>query len=222
MNCVRGGKTTVLIEREASVRIPSATLRRFIEWEVHRASRGQMSRYSMGRYIAKEIIKEDRQRSPGRRIQKEAAARPESKRVETPFGPFWMSPIEVELYNAMRKVGLSPNPQFRIEAYYVDFAFPDVKLAIEADGAAYHSHDREERDRRRDGFLWSRGWTVKRFKGTTIHNKAENCAFVINREVEGRRKTALELERRREAERMARNEAIVRPFRKIAALFGPK
>ena len=177
-----------------------------------------MSRYSVGRYIAKQIIKEDRQRSTGRRIQKEAAARPESKRVETPFGAFWMSPIEVDLYDAMRKEGLSPNPQVRIEAYYVDFAFPDIKLAIEADGAAYHSDDRKERDRKRDGFLWSRGWTVKRFYGATIHNKAGNCAFVIKREVQSLRKAMEEEERQREAERKARNEAIARPFKKIAQL----
>lgn len=173
----------------------------------------------MGRSIARQIIKEDRQRNTGRRLQKEAAARPESKRVETPFGGFWMSPIEVELYDAMRKEGLSPNPQFRIEAYYVDFAFPDIKLAIEADGAAYHSDDRKERDRRRDGFLWSRGWTVKRFYGTTIHNKAGNCAFVIKREVQSRRKIIEERERQKEIERRARDEAIARPFRKFAQLF---
>ncbi len=149
-----------------------------------------MSRYSVGRYIARQIIKEDHQRTTGRRIQKEAAARPESECVETPFGAFWMSPIEVKLYDAMRREGLSPTPQFRIEAYYVDFAFPDIKLAVEADGAAYHSADREERDRKRDGFLWSRGWTVKRFHGITIHNKADNCAAVIKREVETRRAQA--------------------------------
>jgi very-short-patch-repair endonuclease len=185
---------------------------------MYQVGRSEMSRYSVGRYIAKQIIKEDRQRSTGRRIQKEAAARPESKRVETPFGAFWMSPIEVDLYDAMRKEGLSPNPQFRIEAYYVDFAFPDIKLAIEADGAAYHSDDRKERDRKRDGFLWSRGWTVKRFYGATIHNKAGNCAFVIKREVQSLRKAMEEEERQREAERKARNEAIARPFKKIAQL----
>jgi very-short-patch-repair endonuclease len=181
-----------------------------------------MSRYSLGRHIAKQIIKEDRQRSTGRRIQKEAAARPESKLVETAFGAFWMSPIEAELYDAMRKEGLSPYPQFRIEAYFVDFAFPEVKLAIEADGAAYHSDDRKERDHKRDGFLWSRGWTVKRFHGTTIHNKAGNCAFVIKREVQSRRNAVEEKEQQNEAERKARNEAIARPFRKIAQLLGRK
>ena len=129
-----------------------------------------------------------------------------------------MSPIEATLYDAMRLEGLSPVPQFRIEAYYVDFAFPEVKLAIEADGAAFHSNERKVRDRRRDGFLRGRGWTVRRFHGTTIHNKAGNCAYVINREVLSRRRIIAEQARLREARRRARNEAIARPFRKIAGL----
>ena len=189
---------------------------------MHQVGRNEMSRYSVGRYIAKQIIKEDRQRSTGRRIQKEAAARPESKQVETPFGAYWMSPIEAELYDAMRGEGLSPNPQFRIEAYYVDFAFPDIKLAVEADGAAYHSGERRERDRKRDWILRKQGWTVKRFYGTTIYNKAGNCAFVIKREVQSRRKAIEERERQKEAERKARNEDIARPFKRIAQLLQRK
>lgn len=177
-----------------------------------------MSRYSVGRKIAREIIKEDRQRATGRRIQREAAARTESKQVETPFGSFWMSPIEVELYDAMRQNGLSPTPQFRIEAYYVDFAFPDIKLAIEADGVAYHSDERKERDRKRDWFLRNRGWTVKRFYGTTIHNKASNCAFIIKREVDERRSRALAISRQKEVERQERQDAFFRPFRRFGSL----
>ncbi len=177
-----------------------------------------MGRYSTGRRIANAIIKEDKQRSTGRRLQKEAAARPESKRIETRSGVFWMSPIEAKLFEAMQQEGLSPVPQFRIEAYYVDFAFPDVKLAIEADGAAYHSDDRRERDRRRDDFIRSRGWTVQRFRGTTIHEKAGNCAYVIRQEVRSRRKALEDRERQKEAVRKKRHEAIARPFRKTATL----
>src|SRR5256712_14223600 len=72
------------------------------------------------------------------RLQYEAASRPGSKRVRTPNGEVWMSPIEAQLYEAMRAEGLSPIPQFCISGYFVDFAFPDVWVAVEADGAAYH------------------------------------------------------------------------------------
>ena len=59
---------------------------------------------------------------------------------------------------------------------------------------------------------------MKRFYGTTIHNKPGNCAFVIKREVQSRRKAVEETESQKEAERKARNEIITRPFRKIAQL----
>jgi very-short-patch-repair endonuclease len=181
-----------------------------------------MSRYSVGRAIAKQIIREDKKRRTHGRILKEAEARPESIRVETAAGDIWMSPIEHELYQAMRKEGLSPTPQFRIEWYTVDFAFPDIKVAIEADGASYHSGDRREHDRKRDASLRHAGWTVKRFHGTTIYHRASNCAYVVKQEVESRRAQAKARARHEEMERQARNEAIARPFRKIARLLKRK
>ncbi len=46
----------------------------------------------------------------------------------------------------------------------VDIAFPDVKLAIEIDGYAFHrDEERFQRDRTRQNRLVSAGWTVLRF-----------------------------------------------------------
>jgi len=149
------------------------------------------------------------------RLQYEAASRPGSKRVRTPNGDVWMSPIEAQLYEAMRAEGLSPIPQFCISGYFVDFAFPDVAVAVEADGAAYHEGYRHERDRKRDWILRRAGWTVKRFHGTTIYHKAENCAYVIKKEVEGRRMWAAARRREEELRRQARRDALLRPFRAI-------
>ena len=142
-----------------------------------------MSR-SLSWTIANEIAKWIGHKSTSRRLQKEASKRPESKLVETPDGKFWMSPIEYKLYVAMCEEGLSPVPQYCIKGYYADFAFPDVKVAIEADGAAFHSGERRQRDRKRDAVLFNAGWTVKRFYASTIHTKASNCAYVIKKEVE--------------------------------------
>jgi len=177
-----------------------------------------MSRYSIGRATAKEIIKADRRRTVPRRLQKEAAARPESKRVVTPSGEFWMSPIEAELYEAMCMEGLIPVPQYCVEGYYVDFAFPDVRIAVEADGREFHSGERRERDKKRDWVIRRAGWSVKRFYGDTIYHKAPNCAYIIKKEVSSRRYAERERERQKEIERKSRNEAIARPFRKIAHL----
>src|SRR6267378_1162210 len=140
---------------------------------------------NLGRLIAREIARSADRKFTYGRLQAEAAARPESTRVQTPTGDIWMSPIEFKLYAAMRDEGLSPTPQFYIQGYYADFAFPDVRLAVEADGAAFHEGVRHEQDRKRDWILGRAGWTVKRFHGTTIYHKAANCAYVIRREVEG-------------------------------------
>jgi len=171
---------------------------------------------NLGRMVIREIARADRRASVYRRMQREAAARPESVRVQTRTGEVWMSPIEVTLYEAMRREGLSPLPQFYIQGYYVDFAFPDVGVAVEADGAAYHEGVRQQRDRKRDWILRRAGWTVKRFHGTTIYHKAANCAYVIRQEVEGRRAMAAAAAREAARRRQARRDAMVRPFRMIA------
>src|SRR2546428_11028928 len=118
----------------------------------------------------------------------------------------------------MRQEGLAPFPQFCIQGYYVDFAFPDVGVAVEADGAAYHEGARLQRDRKRDWILRRAGWTVKRFHGTTIYHKAAHCAYVVRREVEGRRAMAAAMGREAEIRRQARREAFLPPFRKLAGL----
>jgi very-short-patch-repair endonuclease len=117
-----------------------------------------MSRYSVGRRIAKQILKEEERKATGRRLQKEAAARPESIHVVTAHGDLWMSTIEAKLYDAMVKEGLSPIPQYGIDTHFADFAFPDIRLDIEADGAAYHSDDRREHDCQRDLCLRRQGY----------------------------------------------------------------
>src|SRR5437867_9693842 len=173
---------------------------------------------NLGRMIARDLARSDRRTSVYRRMQQEAAARPGSVPVQTPTGEVWMSPIEVALYEAMRREGLSPYPQFYIQGYYVDFAFPDVGVAVEADGAAYHEGLRQQRDHKRDWILRRTGWTVKRFHGTTIYHRAENCAYVIKQEVEGRRKWAAARAREEALRWQARREAFLRPFKRLAQL----
>src|SRR5579875_2149015 len=50
----------------------------------------------------------------------------------------------------------------------IDFAQPDLKIAIEGDGEAYHMD--VLRDERRDSFLRSHGGYVLRFRYNKLHN----------------------------------------------------
>jgi very-short-patch-repair endonuclease len=174
---------------------------------------------SVGWSIAREVERQYRRRSTFGRLQSEAASRPESRQIQTPFGPIWMSPIEAQFYEAMKQEGLDPVPQFYIQGYYADFAFPDIALIVEADGAVHNQVAQHEHDHKRDWILSRKGWTVKRFHGTTIYHRASNCAYVVRTEVEARRgRLALEAAER-ERRRKARRDALLRPFRMLQRLF---
>lgn len=174
---------------------------------------------NLGRMLVRELERQDRRRSVYGRMQAEAASRTESKQVQTPAGLIWMSPIEFQLYEAMRQEGLDPVPQYYIQGYYADFAFPDVRVVVEADGAVHEDAAHRQHDRKRDWILGRSGWTVKRFHGTTIYHRAGNCAYVIKQEVVGRRTQAALLARETERRRQARRDAVLAPFRAIARLF---
>ncbi len=139
------------------------------------------------RQTSRSIVKSVNHKITYTRIQTQASTRPESVQVATPGGEIWMSPIELKLYEALRQEGLSPMPQYCVQGYFVDFAFPEVKVAVEADGAAYHQGEQHERDRERDWVLRKHGWKVLRCHGSTILERASNCAYVVKRELQARR-----------------------------------
>ena len=77
------------------------------------------------------------------------------------------SVFETRLLRCLRDAGL-PHPRTQYEIYadrglvaILDFAYPDVRLAIEADGYAHHSSRQAwEHDRRRRNALTLLGWRV--------------------------------------------------------------
>lgn len=58
----------------------------------------------------------------------------------------------------------------------LDAALPELKVAVELDGAAYHgSAEARERDTRRDAALAARGWVVLRFSYRRLTSDPEGC-----------------------------------------------
>jgi very-short-patch-repair endonuclease len=55
-----------------------------------------------------------------------------------------------------------PEQQHRAGRYRLDFAWPDLKIALEADGWWHRSPEGAARDRQRDSWLRSEGWLVFR------------------------------------------------------------
>lgn len=59
--------------------------------------------------------------------------------------------------------------EYQVEWFFIDIAFPEIKLAIELDGYEFHK-DKAERDKRRDEFLQSCGWRVIRIPSKECWN----------------------------------------------------
>ncbi len=91
---------------------------------------------------------------------------------------------ELEIWGVRRVLHLEglprPRQQYRVElptgTVYLDAAFPDVKLGIELDGAAFHG-DRaaRERDIARDAALAASGWQILRFSYRRLIADPHGC-----------------------------------------------
>ena len=80
------------------------------------------------------------------------------------------SPIEDIMLLWFKRYGITPDVQFKIPPYRVDFAFHDVKIVIECDGKEYHSKPLDKVfDEKRDEYLASKGWVVVRVTGEEIY-----------------------------------------------------
>lgn len=73
-----------------------------------------------------------------------------------------MTPIEKNMWHDIRCTGAVFYPQFPVLGFFVDFANPQMKIAIECDGKQWHD---PEKDAKRDAALFDIGWQVFRFTG---------------------------------------------------------
>ena len=84
-----------------------------------------------------------------------------------------LNALELDVKHRLEERGIPVTPQYGAAGYWIDFAcaHPDqpgrMVLAIEADGASYHSgRTARERDRLRQEQLEARGWTFHRIWST--------------------------------------------------------
>jgi very-short-patch-repair endonuclease len=54
--------------------------------------------------------------------------------------------------------------EFKVGKWFIDFAFIDIKLALEIDGSQHLLEERKEHDKIKDEYLKNNGWTVFRIK----------------------------------------------------------
>lgn len=91
-----------------------------------------------------------------------------------------LNPFELDIKRKLEAQGISLVAQFGVGNYRIDFAVRDPEnpdkfvLAVEADGASYHSsHIARERDRLRQMLLESRGWKFHRIWSTDWFRDAD-------------------------------------------------
>ena len=77
-----------------------------------------------------------------------------------------------------------PKFQYRVDRYRLDFAYPDLMIAIEVDGYAAHgSAEALQRDLQRQNHLVALGWTVLRFTWADIVKRPAMVAKAILDEI---------------------------------------
>ena len=85
------------------------------------------------------------------------------------------SPIERQLCRSLWINNILVDTQHKVGPYRLDMALPNIKLAIECDGKAYHSSPAQKaKDKKRDSYLKTNGWTVVRVSGRQIHSHMGN------------------------------------------------
>lgn len=75
----------------------------------------------------------------------------------------FFTPIETCLWADIRQCGAVLWPQYPVMNFFVDFANPVAKVAVECDGAAFHMD--KAKDAARDKRLVDAGWSVYRISG---------------------------------------------------------
>ena len=93
-----------------------------------------------------------------------------------------VGPGEKALEQALRRLGLTPTPQYPLGSRWLDLALEESRIDVEVDGKAYHLNGRGERkqdDYYRDREVLSRGWAVSRHWHSDVMNDPDAVARQI-------------------------------------------
>jgi len=101
------------------------------------------------------------------------------------------SPFEESVYQLLRDIGVKAIPQVGVSGYFIDLAVKaeesdDYILAIECDGATYHSSkSARDRDRLKEEVLTRLGWKVYRIWSTDWFKNRDNEVAKLIKVIKG-------------------------------------
>jgi very-short-patch-repair endonuclease len=88
--------------------------------------------------------------------------------------------IEKAFAIALTSIEVSCCSQYSLGPYTIDFAIPEMQIAIECDGDYWHSQPASIlRDKRKDRYLLNRGWRVLHFSETEINIDIDRCLSLV-------------------------------------------
>ena len=96
-----------------------------------------------------------------------------------------MTNIEREMCSILDELQIKYATFFpiRLTNLELDFAIPELKINIEADGSYWHNK-RKNKDRKRDYYLKTLGWQTLRFSEQEIFNKRSEIKLKISEAIQ--------------------------------------
>ncbi len=83
---------------------------------------------------------------------------------------------------AFESAGFSPTAQYPFDWYTIDFAFVDVRVAVECDGKYWHGRKEQRiKDVVKDKWLRKHGWIIIRLGEDEINESPEDCVAKVVR-----------------------------------------
>ena len=91
-----------------------------------------------------------------------------------------ISPAEEKIKSGFKRFNLNPIQNYPIDFFFIDFAFPEIKMGIELDSFAWHINN--EKDLRRHDYITNKGWKLHHFmaKLVFINPKAIPAFIYLN------------------------------------------
>lgn len=94
--------------------------------------------------------------------------------------------LEQKLIDALEGVGLKRDKDYSFQhpthsGFIIDFAFPEIRLAVEVDGPIHQTKKQRKHDYFRDKMLKREGWEVIRFTQDEVENRIDKVILIIIR-----------------------------------------
>lgn len=95
------------------------------------------------------------------------------------------SVLEDALLRVVRAAGLpEPVRQYQVAGVGLDFAYPEIRLGIEADSRIWHGGRRDvQRNRDKANLLMARGWRIFHFTWADVRRRPKHVVAILAREL---------------------------------------